>query len=882
LTIDSRLSTALADRYRIERELGQGGMATVYLAQDLKHDRQVAIKVLRPELAAVIGAERFLTEIKTTANLQHPHILPLHDSGAAGSFLYYVMPFVEGESLRNRLSREKQLPITDAVRIATEVAGALDYAHRHGVIHRDIKPENILLHDGRALVADFGIALAASKAGGTRMTETGMSLGTPHYMSPEQAMGEREITPRSDVYALGCITYEMLVGEPPFTGPTAQSIVAKVMTAEPAAPSSLRKTVPEPVESAVLTALEKLPADRWASAKEFGDALAGRTDGQTSRRTVSGLAAQRRSIRPSFRMSVLIAGLALLATIPAYRFGRASRSAGPSVYDAALPDTAPISFAASTATASYGVSLRNLSVTAKGEFVVYAAREDDSTVIWYRSLRDGETHAIQGTTGGTAPRVSPDGSQVVFLHGDRVYLVPITGGEPRLLLDGLNTGSMDWLPDGKLLVGDNDGSRLSWIDPAGGTPRSRSVQRCTFWSRQAESGLLLCSTNNTGTVLDPETGERSSILATGLDGKPAGTLAGSGFRVVDGKYLVYISWDGNLVAARYNVKTKTAGRPVTLRLGVRREAVGEAQFDLTSDGTLVFAPGVDATLGQVVRLGPDGVSAPLLAERGNFQRYDLSRDRRWFAASVLGPEGNELRVYDLQNGQRYTWFKADLIRHPLWSLDGEELLVVARDSIRWSVLRGSPSSGRAPDTVAAFATDPSNPDVIDWHDPHVAIAQDWSASVVMRFDPTSSPPQFDTLVTGARFASVSANGKLLLYQAMDGNRIVATSFPNPGRRWQLASDGIEPFWLSGDQVMFRLGVSWFQVKVNPETGEPTGPPVFWGRDRRFSDTSGWSNRPSHDGGILYLQGPKETSAPYLRVVPNWVAQMKAAVAAADR
>ena len=199
----TRLAAALADRYRIERELGAGGMATVYLAQDLKHDRKVAIKVLRPELAAVIGAERFLSEIRTTANLQHPHILPLFDSGAADCFLFYVMPFIEGESLRDRLHREKQLPVADAVRIATEVAGALDYAHRHGVIHRDIKPENILLHDGRALVADFGIALAASKAGGGRMTETGMSLGTPHYMSPEQAMGEREITARSDVYALG-------------------------------------------------------------------------------------------------------------------------------------------------------------------------------------------------------------------------------------------------------------------------------------------------------------------------------------------------------------------------------------------------------------------------------------------------------------------------------------------------------------------------------------------------------------------------------------------------------------------------------------------------------------------------------------------------------
>src|SRR5512147_2426545 len=203
----TRLGAALADRYRIERELGAGGMATVYLAEDLRHERQVAIKVLRPELAAVIGAERFVREIKTIAALQHPHILGLIDSGEVNGTAYYVMPYVEGESLRDRLTREQQLPVADAVRLATEVADALDYAHRHGVIHRDIKPENILLHDGSALVTDFGIALALSTTGGTRMTEAGMSLGTPQYMSPEQAMGEREITARSDIYALGAMTY---------------------------------------------------------------------------------------------------------------------------------------------------------------------------------------------------------------------------------------------------------------------------------------------------------------------------------------------------------------------------------------------------------------------------------------------------------------------------------------------------------------------------------------------------------------------------------------------------------------------------------------------------------------------------------------------------
>jgi tRNA A-37 threonylcarbamoyl transferase component Bud32 len=311
----SPLITVPADRYRIERELGQGGMATVYLAQDLRHDRKVAIKVLRPELAAVIGAERFLREIKTIATLQHPHILGLIDSGGANGTAWYVMPFVEGESLRDRLRREKQLPVADALRLATEVASALDYAHRHGVIHRDIKPENILLHDGQALVADFGIALAVSSAGGSRMTETGLSLGTPHYMSPEQAMGEREITARSDVYALGCVTYEMLTGDPPFIGSTAQAIIAKVMTEKPASIRRQRERVSEEVEDAVLTALEKLPADRFATAAEFAAALNGRA-AAPALRSIPALSPRRRAPR-----AVLVAGALALVGLGALAGG---------------------------------------------------------------------------------------------------------------------------------------------------------------------------------------------------------------------------------------------------------------------------------------------------------------------------------------------------------------------------------------------------------------------------------------------------------------------------------------------------------------------------------------------------------------------------------
>src|SRR4026209_1895829 len=259
-----RLRTALADRYRLERELGAGGMPPVYLAQDERHARAVALKVLRPELAALIGAERFLAEIKVTANLQHPHILPLFDSGEADGFLFYVMPYVQGETLRALLQREKQLGIDAAVGIARAVASALDYAHRHGVIHRDIKPENILLHDGQALVADFGIALAVSQAGGTRLTETGLSIGTPQYMSPEQAMGDRELDARSDVYSLGAMLYEMLAGDPPYPGHTAQASVAQVIPEKPRPLRLRRDTVPVHTAAAVHKALAKLPADRFA------------------------------------------------------------------------------------------------------------------------------------------------------------------------------------------------------------------------------------------------------------------------------------------------------------------------------------------------------------------------------------------------------------------------------------------------------------------------------------------------------------------------------------------------------------------------------------------------------------------------------------------
>jgi serine/threonine-protein kinase len=310
--LPERLRAALAGRYDIERELGAGGMATVYLAHDVKHDRPVAVKVLRPELAAVLGAERFLAEIKVTAALQHPNLLPLFDSGQADGFLYYVMPYVEGETLRARLARERQLPVEETVRLVALLANALEYAHAHGVIHRDLKPENILIQSGQPVIADFGIALAVAQAGGSRITETGLSLGTPHYMSPEQASGDRELDPRSDQYALGAVTYEMLSGEPPHTGPTAQAIVARLMTEPVRSLRATRPGIPAAVDLAVARALAKTPADRFDTVAAFAAALTGTGERAADR---SGRRASRRVLLPAaaaVALALVVFGMARL------------------------------------------------------------------------------------------------------------------------------------------------------------------------------------------------------------------------------------------------------------------------------------------------------------------------------------------------------------------------------------------------------------------------------------------------------------------------------------------------------------------------------------------------------------------------------------------
>jgi hypothetical protein len=433
----TRLTTALEDRYRVERQLGAGGMATVYLATDLKHDREVALKVLRPELGAVLGAERFLAEIKITARLDHPHILTLIDSGEASGFLYYVLPFVRGESLRDKLNREKQLGVDEALAITRQVAGALDYAHRMGVVHRDIKPENILLLEGEAMLADFGIALAVKEAGGNRLTETGLSLGTPQYMSPEQATGDRLLDARSDLYSLAAVLYEMLAGEPPVTGPSAQAMIAKLMTERPTHLRVVRPSVPEAVDAAVARALDKTPADRFASAGEFARAL------EVKSQPATAPAGSRRGLASVIAAGAVVLAVGLGAFVAAGRFGQR----GPAFV---LRDRTQLTFSGAVYASA---------ISADGKQLAYITHHcGDRGCAYSLDLQDvggTATHRIlEGASAAYGLEWSPDRRNLIFVGTWRgrwgYYLVSALGGPPRYLSSG---AAMFWAGGDSLLVG---------------------------------------------------------------------------------------------------------------------------------------------------------------------------------------------------------------------------------------------------------------------------------------------------------------------------------------------------------------------------------------------------------------------------------------------
>ena len=666
----ARLRSSLADRYRIERELGAGGMATVILAHDLRHDRNVAIKVLHPELGAALGGERFLSEIKTTAKLQHPHILPLLDSGEADGLLYYVMPYVTGETLRARLERERQLPIDDALRVTREVADALGAAHALGIVHRDIKPENILLQGGHALVADFGIALAVQQAGGARMTQTGLSLGTPQYMAPEQAMGERQIDARADIYALGAVTYEMLTGEPPFTGNSVQAIISRVLTEEPRPLASQRKAVPEAVEGAVLRALEKLPADRFASAGEFIAALD--RDGPGPRalpRAARGVERTR---------AFVVAGLTLAAVAVAagWLIGRRDRAPATAIAwstSVLLPDSLSLE-----PLFSVSEGMPTIALSPDGSQLVFVARQGKYTQLFVRRLSDFSLRPLDGTNNAFAPFFSPRGDAVGFFVENDLRVVSLADGRVTVLArNALDATGGTWLPDGRILFSHGRGSQLVLITATGDSIRAiHCPSLCAFPEPLSDGHRVLASSVGRLVVVDLSTGAISQVrrwdAKTDADYLRAvvGRLDGDG-------HLVYAGLGGQLFAVPFDEhRAQPTGPPVTVAEGIRTESGrGAAQFAVSHAGVVAYAPGGVMTDGILVRADRSGKLDTIPVPPANYNSLELSPDGRRLLARVGTPTGDmEIQVIDVLSGRVTPWLSGPVFGKPKWTTDGRRAL----------------------------------------------------------------------------------------------------------------------------------------------------------------------------------------------------------------
>jgi serine/threonine protein kinase/Tol biopolymer transport system component len=892
------LATAFQDRYRLEREIGAGGMATVYLAHDLRHDRKVAIKVLHAELAAAIGAERFLAEIKVTANLQHPHILPLHDSGmltglatesGAGSqsVLYYVMPFVQGESLRDRLNRERQLPIPDALAIARDVAAALDYAHRKGVIHRDIKPENILLHEGRPLVADFGIALAVSAAGTARMTHTGLSLGTPQYMSPEQAMGERSLDARTDVYALGAVLYEMLTGEPPFTGASVQAIVAKIMTERPAAPSTVRDTVAPYVEDAVLTALAKLPADRFASASAFAAALA---QPSASHATFPGRRAAP-NVAPSRwrRTTAAIASIAALMLIALALIMRDDPSPPPSPvmrFEVPLPDS---------------LEMQKIVLTPDGTRLLVSTNNHGPFVYTFADRRLVPLE-IPGGKAIQAVDVTPDGTTLVFLEGRVLKTMPIGGGPVRTLGDSLSTVRVgdDGYVYGRRFPGMR---RVSLQTGTGERLMIRDSARFSEDSLFGEVGEPIPVPGGRGVVfaigtyapaamqiyvLDLQTGAMTPVPHPQMETALPIGISPTGHLLFRGADAVY--------AIRFDAKRLRAqGTPELVLSGMPAQAVScEGTIDCTGEAfnaqTFAFVTLPMRTPALVNRRG-ERRSLPNIPRTLEFHDAQASPDGRMLAHQVLDNSAHrqDIWTYRMPDGPltRLTSGEDAFFWAPRWTADGK--------SIRFSAVR------KGGDAIYTVPRDGSRPAelflkraegfyyTIAQHPDGRRVASNACIAVKSETQCADKGRGLVVLTVGqpdsvlviadqrsrGRSADFSPDGRWLAYTARDVNRdeVYVHSLDGRGTRWQVSrSGGGVPRWSSdGRQLFFMANDSMYAAEWRPGTEQPVGAvrALF-----RLGMLGGSYDVLPGDSTFVML-APHDAERTHVVVIANFVEQLRA-------
>jgi len=802
-----RLNAALTGRYRIERELGAGGMATVYLAEDLKHDRKVAIKVLKPELAAVLGAERFVVEIKTTAAMSHPHILPLFDSGTADGFLFYVMPYIEGETIREKLTRETQFGVDEAVRIAREVADALDYAHRHGVIHRDIKPENILLHDGRAMVMDFGIALAVSAAAGGRMTETGLSLGTPHYMSPEQATAEKEITARSDVYSIASVLYEMLAGEPPHTAGSAQAVIMKIITDTVAPVTTLRKTVPQNVAAALSKALQKVPADRFESAKAFGDALgnpafaSGPSIANSPAQRVADARALRRAVVTPWTIAVIAAGMALWFALRTPQLENRG----------AVRFTVAGAKGARVVTANAGTPA---AMSPDGRRLVYVGEGTGNRQLWLRELDQAAPHPIPGTDNAVSPQFSPDGKWVAYREAVSLTWkkVSIDGGAAVSLSPGLG-GTIAFVNDGDSVViaGIGAYSQLVKSSSAGGSAHplfsdsSSHSMRADVHPVTSPDGRVLFFARRRGS------GNSEVVVAASLDGKEATeTKLASRPLGWSGGRLFYVQPDGAVMAVPFDLRRlAVAGQPTPTGESVQI-GDGVPRATLSLKGDLVYSGGS----GLVRPMFVGARIAPVAVPSGDrlFQFPRLSPDGTRIAFTVVDGAKTDIWVFTIASGsfERLTTDGATNSR-PEWTPDSRRVLYrtarTAPSSVWWQAADGSGTPERlTPEGLPNAQEGVVSPDG-KWLLFRIDNPSQGRDILMMPLDGSQKATPYLATPFDELTARFSPDGKWVAYTSNESGRdeIYLRPFPGPGGRVIISDGGgTEPLWSrDGKRVFYR-------------------------------------------------------------------------------
>ena len=873
----ARLNDALSDRYHVARQLGEGGMATVYLAEDLKHRREVAIKVLRPELAAMVGAERFLAEIEVTANLQHPHILALYDSGEADGLLYYVMPYVAGETLRERLDRERQLPVDEALRIAKAVASGLDYAHRQGVVHRDIKPANILLQDGQPLLADFGIALAVQEAGGGRLTETGLSLGTPYYMSPEQATSEQDPGPRSDVYSLGCVLFEMLTGDPPFTGSTAQAVLGKILTSEPPLITGQRKTVPPHVDAVIQRALQKVPADRFGSAAEFAKSLD--DPGSTALRTPAAgpAAGTGRSDLPSWLpwgvAAVAVAALGWSWLAPGAAVEAREDDAGVMRAVMELPENASVALEGTVA------------ISDQGDLVVVNARNAGEMQLLQRRMDAMEFEPVAGTDDAQGAFLSPDGRWVAFrVEGRGLWRVPLAGGPAEVMDERGEWAPGEWADDGTIYYSRSYSSGLWKIPPGGGGPEELTRPRegeLAHWnpSLLPDGEHLLFTAFRVPleetliSVLSLATGERKDIHSGGIHPHyvPTGHIL-----YVAGEAIYAVPFDPDAL--------EVTGDAVPVVQDVAMAVVnGQAAFAVSDDGTLVYVPASDLNApSELVWVDRQGREEPATAEPARYENVALSPDGARVAGAITAPGGNQdIWVLDLDRGtrQRVTSYPGSDF-NPVWTPSGDRLVYSSErpafELYTRLVDQSAPASILVADGIDKYAGSfvPGGDTLVYQLYGSEGIGA-WKVPLAGGESVPVLQADFDV-----RAPIVSPDGRWLAYSSrasgQDQVYLSPYAMPEEGRVQVSVDGGTSQRWTrNGRELVYRDGDRMLAVQVDPATGSLGRPQVLFEESYEYaSQTRNYDVTPDGER-FLMVKRPSDRQPRRVVVVTNFFQELRA-------